>query len=82
MTVIQLSLFQVAERFSAHRNAIERLFKADENFQTLCEDYQLCAETLERWNKSTSKAAPAYRREYAELLGELESEISAYLGLR
>mgnify|MGYP006309089915 CR=1 FL=1 len=75
MTVIPSCLFYVVRSFPGRGDDIKRLFRENENFHTLCEDYELCAEALKRWNESASKAAPARIREYAELLEDLESEI-------
>ena len=79
MAVIQSCLFYVVRRFPGHGGAIKRLFRENKNFHTICEDYELCAEALKRWNESTSQYAPARRREYAELLGDLETEIRKFL---
>jgi hypothetical protein len=79
VTLIQSNLFFVVRKFPDRAVVIKRLFRENESFQTLCEDYGLCAEALKRWNESASQDAPARRREYAELLGDLESEICKYL---
>ena len=75
MPVIQTSIFAVIERFPGHKDNILQFFRKNQNFQTICDDYQLCAESLKRWNRSTSKEAPERRKEYADLLHELETEI-------
>jgi hypothetical protein len=41
----------------------------------MCDDYRLCSEALKGWNQSESEEAPARRKEYAELLQDLEAEI-------
>ncbi len=79
MAVIQSCMFYVVGRFPGRGDAIKRLFRENENFHTICEDYGLCAEALKRWNESRSQDAPARRREYAELLEDLESEIRKFL---
>lgn len=79
VTVIQSNLFCVVGKFPGRTEIIKRLFRENESFQTLCEDYRLCAETLKRWNEKTSREAPARRGEYSELLDDLESEIRKYL---
>ena len=79
MTVIPSCLFYVAKRFPGRGDEIKRLFRKNEDFHTICEDYGLCAEALKRWNESASKEAPGRRREYAELLEDLESEIRKFL---
>ena len=75
MAVIKSSLIHVLKRLPEHKDAIRQLFRKNENFQTICDDYRQCAEALDRWNGSTSEVAPARRNEYAELLQDLESEI-------
>ena len=79
MAVIQSCMFYIVRRFPGRGEAIRRLFRENENFHTICEDYGLCAEALKRWNESASQQAPARRKEYAELLDDLESEIRKYL---
>ena len=75
MPVIQTSIFTVIERFPGNKDSILQFFRENQNFQTICDDYRLCAESLKRWNQSASKEAPARRKEYAALLQELEAEI-------
>ena len=75
MSIIRTSLFVVMERFPRHKAAVRRLFKGNESFQTLCEDYRKCAEALRHWNQSSSKEAVVRRKEYSALLRDLEAEI-------
>ena len=73
------SLFYVIRRFPNHKQSIYRLFKRNEDFKSLCEDHRLCYETVERWKQSESEKAPALRKEYENLLQELEQEITQIL---
>lgn len=75
MTVLKTSVFSVVKRFPDRTDAVKRLFKKSETFQTVCEDYRKCAEALRHWNESVSEEAPARREEYATLLQDLEAEI-------
>ena len=75
MPVIQTSVFPVLKRFPDHKDIVKQLFKGNETFQSMCEDYRRCAEALRHWNESASDEAPARREEYATLLRELEAEI-------
>jgi hypothetical protein len=75
MTVIQPSLFSIFKRFPERKETIKVLFKNNESFKTLCEDYRRCAEALHHWNQSLDEDAPARTREYEALLRELEEEI-------
>ena len=79
MTVIQSCLFHVLRRFPTRWDVIKRLFRENEEFHSICEDYGLCAEALKRMKESTSEEAPARRREYEELMADLDSEIRKFL---
>ena len=79
MKVIQPSLFLVMKAFPANQNIAKRLFRESDDFRTMCEDYQRCTEALKRWDETVSEEAPARRREYRELLTELEREILEHL---
>ena len=76
MTVIQPSLFIIFERFPEQKETIKALFKKNESFKTLCEDYHRCAEALRYWNQSLDEDALLRMREYEALLQDLEEEIS------
>ena len=76
MTVIQPSLFILFDRFPERKETIKALFKNNESFRTLCEDYRRCGETQQHWKQSSDENAPARVREYEALLHELEEEIS------
>ena len=75
MSIIRTSLFAVIKRFPHRKAALRQLFKENDSFQTLCEDYWKCAEALRHWNQSASEEAVVRREEYAELLQDLEAEI-------
>ena len=79
MTVIKSSVFHVLEKFPDRAGDIKRLYKENQEFQTMCEDYRQCAEALHHWNQSNEKEALARRREYAQLFQELVDEICLYL---
>ncbi len=82
MSIIRSSLFAVIERFPHHRAAVRRLFKENESFQTLCEDYCRCAEALHHWKRSAAEEAVVRREEYAALLRDLEAEIKENLTIK
>ena len=75
MAVIRPGLFAVIERFPRRKDDVRELFKKNDSFQTLCEDYWKCAEALQYWKQSTSEEAITRRKEYTKLLRDLESEI-------
>jgi hypothetical protein len=72
-------LLPVLKRFPGERAALQRLFRENPSFQSLCDDYRDCLAALQYWEQSTSGEAPALARAYAELLGELEQEVRQYL---
>jgi hypothetical protein len=75
MAVIKMNILTAMERFPDHKETITKLFRKDENFRILCEDYGRCAEALRHWNQSSSREAVERRQEYSALLEDLESEI-------
>jgi hypothetical protein len=72
-------LLPVLKRFFGERAALQRLFRENSSFQSLCDDYRDCLAALQYWEQSTSGEAPALARAYAELLGELEQEVGHFL---
>lgn len=66
-------------RFPDQKDSIILRFRKNINFQTLCDDYKKCAEAVEHWNQSELTEAPARRKEYSNLLPDLEEEIRQYL---
>jgi hypothetical protein len=75
MPIVYTSLPIVLSEFPEHEETIKRLFKENEAFQTLCEDYRQCFEALKYWNRSASEEAPVRREEYGMLLRDLAEEI-------
>jgi hypothetical protein len=79
MPVIAPALFTVLKRFSERKDCIKRLFRENDNFRNVCEDYQNCTEALRYWNQSESDEAPTRREEYGMLQQDLEAEILEHL---
>jgi len=75
VTVIKSSVFHILEKFPERAGDIRRLYRQSQEFQSVCEDYRLCAEALHHWNQSREKDAPARRLEYEQLFQELVDEI-------
>jgi hypothetical protein len=75
VTVIKSSVFHILEKFPERAGDIRRLYRQSQEFQSVCEDYRLCAEALHHWNQSRGKDAPARRLEYEQLSQELVDEI-------
>lgn len=75
-----LSLIQSS--FSGQKELIERAFLEDESFRSLCEDYHECVMVLRRWKQEETAESYLRRREYAELLVDLDREIQTLLEAR
>ena len=67
------------KNFQTALGILKRLYKKNQEFQTICEDYRQCAEALHHWNQSHEKEAPARIHEYEQLFQELTDEICLYL---
>ena len=79
MTVIKSSVFPVLQKFPDRAGDIKKLYKESRAFQTVCDDYRLCADALHHWRQSNAKEAASRRQEYEQLFRELMEEIYLYL---
>ncbi|MEJ2589232.1 MAG: hypothetical protein P8165_16980 [Deltaproteobacteria bacterium] len=75
MSVIKPNIFSVVRRFPRREQAIKGLFRTSDSFRTLCEDYHLCTQALERWNAADTEVSQARVAEYSALMEELEAEL-------
>ena len=55
------------------------LFRVDEGFRSLCEDYYDCVISMERLSDRSTGQPDRRRREYAELLLDLDREIQDWV---
>ena len=81
MKVTEINPYTVIERFPEHKETIKHLYKNNPNFQILCSDYRKCVKALKIWTESDLREAPQRRKEYENLLQELESEILKNLNI-
>lgn len=68
----------IFERFPEYREKIEKYINENEEFESLCFDYDECMNMLSALEKNTGKSHPDYH-ECAEIKLELEQEILKYL---
>ncbi len=68
------SLQRVSEQFPHLRERVACLFEREELFRELCEDYETCADALNR-----QPASEGLRREYSALQLRLEAELLRFL---
>jgi hypothetical protein len=64
----------VTEQFPYLRDRVVRVFERDLVFQELCEDYEACAQALER-----QSCNQALQHEYTALRLRLETELLRYV---
>jgi hypothetical protein len=72
-----LSLIQTS--FPGRDQVIERAYHEHRSFRELCDDYRKCVVTIQRWKQLELDQPVQRSQEYAELLGELRSEIQTWL---
>ena len=69
----------ITARFAGQDVLIERVYRHDASFRSLCEDYRDCVDVIERLRNEGSTTAATRREEYTELLEELGGEIRDWL---
>lgn len=62
-------------RFPNDNHTIDLLMAQDPEFPTLCEDYEVCVDALQYWDKSKEPEAETRVAEYRALIHDLEDEI-------
>ena len=65
----------IPDRFSAIRRYIEKRYMANETFRDVYNDYLTYFDAHRFWSHNATDVAPARRREYAQLVNELEKEL-------
>ena len=80
MTPSRRGFLALVKRFPEYVDDVRRLFANNEEFLSLCEDYQVCSEALRYWDQADTKEAPERCQEYASLLAELEEEVRRIIG--
>lgn len=66
-------------RFSSHKPLLLRLMQNDEEFLSLCQDYDSCVTALQYWTNQKIPTATQRADEYRILVKDLELEISSYI---
>jgi hypothetical protein len=69
----------ITARFAGQDLLIERAYRHDASFRSLCEDYRDCVDAIERLQNEGSTIAATRREEYTEVLEELGCEIRDWL---
>ena len=75
MTIKNIVIQKMYERFPEHTDLINELYEESETFRTLCEDYVDCQSVVERLRYNMNMVKRNTLDEYEQLSGELEAEI-------
>jgi hypothetical protein len=67
--------FTIHEKFSKFRHIIHTLYRNDDTFRGIYDDYQTYLKALQFWEQSNAEDAPARQYEYSDLVHELEIEL-------
>ena len=65
----------IPDHLSAIRSYIEKRYKTDETFRNVYNDYLTYLDAHRFWSHEATDVAPVRRREYAQLVNELEAEL-------
>ena len=74
MEPLNFQLEAVKERFPEFKSDILALYYHDNEFRTICEDYYLCLQYLNKFQKEFSERRE-YIEEYERTLVDLEKEL-------
>jgi transposase-like protein len=69
----------IKSSFPGYERLIDLAIRDDSSFRELCEDYQMCANALRRWQRLNGEETSSRCEEYSELLTELAEEIETWL---
>jgi hypothetical protein len=79
MKPVEVHLRMLKDQFPLRENVIEDLYQHDAIFRSLCSDYILCLQFLDKFKDEFSEKISSME-EYEQLKKELESELRNYLG--
>jgi hypothetical protein len=82
LAVIQPGLFLILKRFPHRKDALRKLYRKSDSFQSICHSYQQCTEALDYWARAEHAEARSRQREYSKLKNELELEIIQSLDIQ
>jgi hypothetical protein len=79
MNALQSELGLVKSRFPTHESVIEKLYRKDPDFKSLCADLFLCSKMIQDFEIEISEKQHALV-EYRDIVKELETELSMVIG--
>ena len=65
----------IPDHLTAIRSYIEKQYKTDVTFRDIYNDYLTYLDAHRFWSHNSTDVAPVRRREYAQLVSELEEEL-------
>ncbi len=79
--MIPPSLNNAMKHFPEHKKTLENLYRQDESFRSLCEDFFDCVRAINYWCHSSvdCEQAPRLCEEYKILYEDLKKEIAEWL---
>lgn len=76
---MNIELNAIMSRFPEYRERILKQIKENEEFESLCSEYELCVDILRTIDKE-AELRQSELHEYLEIKIELEQEVMKYLG--
>jgi len=78
MVPLDIQLGMIKKKFPEQSGQIEQLYETDADFRTLCADYFLCVQYLQKFKKEVIEKKDSVE-EYENLREELEKELHNFL---
>jgi hypothetical protein len=73
-----MQLRAIKNKFPEQGDRIEALYNSDEDFRTLCADYFLCMQNLQKFQVEFSEKQSSIQ-EYQNILKDLEKELQEFI---
>jgi hypothetical protein len=78
MALVNSLLVAIKEKFPEQGERIEMLYGSSEDFRSLCSDYNLCLEYLQKFKKESDEKKLSIN-EYKNVRADLEDELSDFI---
>jgi hypothetical protein len=78
MESLNKQLRLIRKKFPEQSERIEELYETNEDFRTLCSDYYLCVQHLQKFQKEFGEKRSSIK-EYEDIYAELERELYHFI---
>jgi DNA repair ATPase RecN len=78
MKTLNMQLSAIKKKFPEQGDRIETLYHSDEDFRTLCADYFVCIQNLQKFQAEFSEKQSSIE-EYQSILKDLEKELQEFI---